>query len=341
MTHRRYRSTVAVLGVAGLTLAACGGDDGAGTDESSTDQPVVIATTSIWADVVANIACDDSIEVRTLIPTGGDPHGFEPSLQDREALAGAALVVANGLDLEESLVDTLEAVEADGVPVFHVADHVETIPFAGVAHDDDHQDEGRSENEAHSEDEAHAEDDHAHEGDDPHLWMDARRVVEALPAIAEALTAAGMDATAADDCADAYAQRLTTADAEAEALLAAVPADERLLVTNHEALGYFADRHGFELVGAVIPGGSTLAEPNAADLAELATLITELGVPAIFAENLQTASDADALAARLDGVTVVTLFTDSLGDAESGADTLEALTVTNARLVADALTGSA
>ena len=73
------------------------------------------------------MACDGSLDIRTIVPAGGDPHAFEPSLQDREVLDGATLVVTNGLGLEETLDDTLDAVEDGGVPVFAVGDHVDTL----------------------------------------------------------------------------------------------------------------------------------------------------------------------------------------------------------------------
>ena len=90
--------------------------------------PIVVATTSIWADITANVACDGLAEIETIIPPGGDPHSFEPSLRDRETMDNADLVVANGLFLEESLDDTIDAVESNGVPVLRVADELDPIP---------------------------------------------------------------------------------------------------------------------------------------------------------------------------------------------------------------------
>ena len=128
-----------LLSVVALVAAGCGNDD---TDDTA-DLPTVIATTSIWGDVVANVACDGLADVGTLIPPGGDPHAFQPSLSDRGNMESAALIVANGLFLEEGLEDTIDAVEEAGTPVFRVADHVSTIEFAstmGHGHDE-HEDE--------------------------------------------------------------------------------------------------------------------------------------------------------------------------------------------------------
>jgi zinc/manganese transport system substrate-binding protein len=102
-------------------------------------------------------------------------------------------------------------------------------------------------------------------------------------------------------------------------------------------LAYFADRYGFEVVGTVIPAASTLAAANPADLERLAQLIDDVGVGAVFAETQHSSADADALAERVGDVEVVTLFTDTLDVEGSGADTYLALLLTDAELIADAL----
>ncbi len=121
-------------------------------------------------------------------------------------------------------------------------------------------------------------------------------------------------------------------------LLAGVPPERRLLVTNHEAMGYFAERYGFEILGVVIPGGSTLAEPGAAEVAELAAIIREAEVPAIFAETSYSTALADALASEAGTeVEVVELYTESLGEPGSGAETYTGMVTTNAERIAAAL----
>jgi zinc/manganese transport system substrate-binding protein len=333
-----------------VLAAACGGD----SEETAAEQPAaigqasaaeadgdappptIVVTTSIWADIVGNVACGGLAAVETLIPVGGDPHSFEPSLRDRERLGEAALVVANGLLLEETLEDTLDAVADDGVPVVLMADFVTTIEFAqGERGDDDegeaHEDEGKEEG---------TDEDHGHGGDDPHIWFDPTRVAGALAPLGDVLVAeAGLDRGAVDACVATYAAELEVLDSDIEQLLAVVPPDRRTLVTNHEALGYFADRYGFELLGAVIPSPTTLAETSAAALAELAGIIAAEGVPAIFAESQHSSDDAEALAAQVGEVEVVTLFTDSLGEDGSGAETYVGLMRTDAELIATALGG--
>ncbi len=293
--------------VAGLlALAACASDDdsAAGAD----DGPYVVATTGIWADVVSRVACDGTFDVRTLLPTGTDSHAYEPSLRDRSMLDGAALVVANGLGLEERLDDTLAAVEDNGVPVFRVGDHVETL---GGTDDD-------------------------HEGADPHVWFDPSRVSAALPALGEALVAAGADSGRIVQCVATAQDELAAVDADVSNTLAGVPAARRVLVTNHDSLAYFADRYDFTVLGSILPSTSTLTEASPGQLEELGRAIQAEGVPAIFAESVSSTADADTLADRL-GVDVVVLYTESLGEPGSGAETYPDLLRFDATAIADAL----
>ena len=125
-------------------------------------------------------------------------------------------------------------------------------------------------------------------------------------------------------------------DDEIEGILASLHSEDRLLVTNHDALGYFADRYGFQLIGTVIPGGSTLAEANPAGLQELVHLIEETGVAAIFSETTHSSDDAEALG-RAAGVKVLSLNTGSLGPAGSGADTYIGFMRSNAQMIAEGL----
>lgn len=342
------RTSLAAVGVVALVLAACGSDDtstdistdtSTGTSDSgagepaTTEAPFVVASTSIWADITRNVACDGLAEVDTIVPLGGDPHSFEPSLQDRETMEGADLIVANGLFLEESLADTIDAVEQRGVPVVYAADAVDVLN----AEDDDHEGDGDDhesdaddhegetddhENDAddHESDADHDEsdsdhdgDEHAHEGGDPHIWFDPNRVIQTLPLIADGLADAGVDADALDACVADYTDQLTQLDGTIDDTVSALAVDRRMLVTNHDSLEYFADRYDFEVVGTVIPSSSSLAEASPADLEALADTIERTGVPAIFTETQHSSADAEALADRVD-VEVVELLTGTLDE---------------------------
>jgi zinc/manganese transport system substrate-binding protein len=174
--------------------------------------------------------------------------------------------------------------------------------------------------------------------DDPHVWLDPVRMAEAGRLIAAELAAIdpSRDWMAR---AEAYAAELFAADEQIGAILDAVPVDRRKLVTNHDALEYFATRYGFEVVGVVTPGGATLAEPSSARLSDLVEILEREAVPAIFAETTESTTLADAVAAEAGrDVTVVELFTGSLGGPGSGAETLIEMLITDAERVAAALT---
>ena len=174
--------------------------------------------------------------------------------------------------------------------------------------------------------------------------MDPDRVAAAVPLIADALSSVEglpVDAERINECATAYVAELGELSATMDAVLATVPEDSRQLVSNHEALGYFADRFNFEVIGAVVPSTSSLGESSARDLDELADVMTEAGVTAIFAETTGSNEVAAGLAERLGtDVQVVELFTESTGDADSGASTYVDMMRRNAELVAENSGGS-
>ena len=326
----RARVALAVLAIIVLGASSCGGDS-AGEDASpaAPAAPTILVTTGIWADVVSNVACGGLADVETLIPVGGDPHGYEPSLRGRARMEHAALVVANGLELEEGLEDTLEQVRESGTPVFEFAEGMEPIPFASEGRHHGEEEEGRDEDD---DEEGHGS------GGDPHMWFDPHRVSAALPGLADVLTKrVGLDAAAIDACLASYLAELEAVDAEIAIKVEQLPAESRKLVTSHEALGYFADRYGFEVIGTVIPTPSSMAQTNPAQLEELAEIIEHEGIKAIFAETLHSVDDVEALASRVGDIEVVTLYTGSLGPSGSGAETYLGFLSANADLIVDAL----
>lgn len=292
--------TVLALLLLGAGVSACGATD----DDAA---PHVVVTTNILGDVVSNLVGDDA-EVEVVMPPGVDPHDFAPSAQQASTMRDADALVINGLDFEAGLVDTIEAAEGDGVNVITAADAVEPLQLEGE--------------------------------DDPHLFTDPIRVRAAAELIADELVQEipALDTPAFHDRVDGYLAGLDALDAEVEELLAPIPADQRVLVTNHEVFGYFADRYDFEVLGSVIPSGSTLAEPSAAGLADLADLIAERDVAAIFADTSSPTRLADALAAEGVDVAVVEVYSESLGEPGSDGDTYIGMMRSNAVRIAAALT---
>ena len=307
--------------------ASSNGDDSG--DSPGADLPTIVATIDIWADVTQNIACGGVVNVVTLTPPGTDPHTYEPSLADRATMANAGLVVANGLGLEASLLDTLEAVEESGTPVFRVGDHLDAITAA----DDAGEPEDAGD---HPEDEA---DEHDHAaGADPHFWFDPVRVLGTLEALAVAIADATVIAESdIEACLANYTTELETAHAQIVDIVAGLAPQQRVLVTNHDSLSYFADRYGFRVVGTVLPAATSAAEASIAHLEELAEIIEREGVTAIFGEMAHTSATVDSLASQVGDVEVVGLVTDGLGSAGSPNGTYIELLVTNAETVVAAL----
>lgn len=252
------------LTLAGGSLAACGSDD----DSSS---PTIAATTGIWADVTERVAGDDA-SVEQIIPDASSPHDFQLSAQDRAEIEESVLLVFNGADLEAGLpVDELD------VSKFAVADHVGELRRSEEGSEEEH--------EAGEEEHAEAEG-HEHGGDDPHVWMDPTRVVAALPALADALAEADPEhAEGYRQRARNYAAELRALDAEIKRLVGAIPPADRRLVTSHDALGYFADRYGFEVIATPFPASGPEAEASARTITEVEDAIRSSGVKAVFAEE--------------------------------------------------------
>lgn len=310
-----------IFAVLALAVSGCG-DDSEESGGTESEVPTVLSTIGIWSDIVSNVACGGIANVETLIPVGGDPHGFEASLQDRERMENAALVIANGRGLEAHLTDVLEVVADAGTPVFETAAHVDLIAIDTEVDGHDH------------------EDDHGHEAgeEDAHVWFDPRRVSHILPELASHLIDdVGLEEDAVNSCLSDYQAELAALDTEIEELLERVPASKRKLVTNHHALGYFGDRYHFQIIGNVIPTAVAIAETNPAQLEALAEAIEHEGIKAIFSETLHSTDDVESLAARVGNIEVVTLYTGSLGPPGSGAEDYLGFMRTNANLIATAL----
>jgi zinc/manganese transport system substrate-binding protein len=328
-----------------------------GASASQEEQLTVVATTSILGDVVGTLVGDDG-EVVTLMPPGVDPHGFEPSAMDAALLREADLVVANGLQLEENLIAALDAAEADGVRVVTIAEQLDPIEFGGHLDDHGHEDDehGHEEDDGHGHDDddghghddddghGHDDDGHDHGPEDPHVWLDPVRMADGARLLAAELAtvAPAVPAEEWEARGEAYATELLAVHAEMDEVLAVVPPERRVLVTNHDALGYFADRFDFEVLGTVIPGATTQVDADPRQFAQLVEAVEEVQMPAVFAENTDATVLAEQLASEVLGrsdleLDVVRLYTDALGEPGSGAETYPDLLLTNAQLVADAL----
>lgn len=328
VARSRVLAGVAGAGALALGLGACGGGSGGdGSTGGPSDGVSVVATTTVLGDVARQVVECGGGEVRTLMPVGADPHDFSPSSADITEMVRADLVIANGLGLEEGLESALASAADDGARVLELAPLLDPLPFG----EDGHADEEEAADDA-------AEDGHGSE--DPHVWLDVQRMATGASLIgAELADVTGDDAYAT--CGQEVSAALTETDAQVRDVLAAIPAGERILVTDHDAFGYFADAYDFEVAGVVIPGGSTLAQPSSSELAALAQTVRDTGVRAIFANTANPTALVDALANEVGGdIEVIALYEGSLGPEGSGAETYQDMMLTNARLIADGLTGA-
>lgn len=315
------------LSVAALLLTGC-----AATPQAAPPaiDPVAIATTSVLGSVVGDITTCAGASSMSLMGPGDDPHTFSLSSDQVAQLTRARLVVANGYGLEEGLAGALANAASDGATIFEVAPAMDPLEYVAAGDEtEDHADEPEG-----------GTDEHGHAADathDPHAWLDAGRMALGAEAIGDKLAEVTGEQKYAE-CGAEVASDLTNLDEELTETLASVPAERRVLISDHDAFAYFADAYDFETVGVVVPGGSTDAEPSSADLAAIVGVIREHQVPAIFSNVAVNPKVVEAVAAEVGTeIEVVPLFVGTLGEPGSGAETYADLMRTNARLVADAL----
>lgn len=330
---------VGLLALGAAVLAACGDDDAAtGADG---DRPQVAVTTSILGDVITNLV-GEQVDVVTIMPPGASPHDFQVSAQEANTVREADALIVNGGGFEAGLIDLIESAQGDGVPTFEAFSAVAALEGSDAhGHEEAADEDGDHDVTEHDEHGEHDDEGSAHDhGDeDPHFFTDPLRMAQAAEGVVEFLveTIDGVDADALQKTADNYIAELEALDAELRTILDAVPAERRVLITNHEVFGYFADRYGFEVAGAVLPSGSTADGASGGDMVELAALIDDEGVNAIFIDSSSPDDHAQALADEVGDVEVVELFTESLGGDGSGGETYAAMMRTNAERIADAL----
>ncbi|MEY4129226.1 MAG: hypothetical protein RIS81_975 [Actinomycetota bacterium] len=295
---RKFLSTALLLGV----LVSCGSSgDSTNSNESTAqtapdsvvaDLPVIAVTYSVIGNIVSQLVGDNAT-VNVVIPDGQDPHDFQPSAKDIETINNAALVVSNGLEFEEGLEEVLENIADSGGNIFMVGDH---ITVRKIDHSDE-KDEGHADEEG---------DEHGdkHTGGDPHIWLSPATMLEMLPALTSALSqAVGADLSAE---ATALTTKLQDLDGEVESIISSL--GECNLVSGHDELGYFADRYGCNVIGAIIPSFTTTSEATAGELAELKLLVEQYKVRAIFT-GLGTSPDTATQLAKELNIKAVTLST--------------------------------
>ena len=274
------KTVLPLVCLAGL-LPAC-----SSSEPETSARPNIVVTYSVLGSVVADLV-GDAADVTILIPDGQDPHDFQPSARDIEAINNADLVVSNGLDFEEGLEDVLASAIDSGVSVYMVGENI-TV---------------REPDEDHAEEEGHA-----HGAGDPHLWLSPMSFAQALPSLTAAInnaTGLSIDETTAMD-------QLTQLDNEIKEVISSV--SSCVLVSGHDEMGYFADRYGCTVIGAIIPSFSTTSEATAKQIADLKVLAASNNVKAVFTGLGTPAEVSEQLASEL-GIAAVSLSTHYLNGA--------------------------
>jgi ABC-type Zn uptake system ZnuABC Zn-binding protein ZnuA len=296
-----------------VLLTACSG----GSDADESGRLKVIASTTQIGDFARQVG-GERIQLTVLLKPNQDAHDFELAPSQVRAIAGADLVLANGLGLDAFLEKALESSEAE-----------EVVVSGGITTLEGHEEE---------EEEHAGEEEDEHGGQDPHVWFAVANAVTMVENIRDALSAADAEnaATFAGN-ATKYLAELQALDASIKQQAAQVPAACRKLVTNHDVLGYYAQAYGFEVIGSVIPSTSSQASASAADVASIVRQIKAEGVPAIFAEA-SINPDLIRQVGREAGVKVVDdLYGDSLGPSSSEGATYVGMMQSNTKKIVEAL----
>jgi zinc/manganese transport system substrate-binding protein len=260
------------------------------TGINSSAKKSIVVTYSILGAIVKDLV-GDMANVTVSIPNGLDPHEWDPSARDIEAINKADLVIENGLGLEGGLEKTLATARKNGVKFFTASDYI-TVHYVGTG-------EGIPSGDP----------DQAVGAPDPHIWMDPLAMKSVVGALAPVLMQdLGLDITAQ---AVDLENRLDSLNTEVADTVAQLPPAERKLVTGHESMGYFAQRYNFKLIGVIVPSLSSQAEVAAAGLAALKTAIQDNQVKAIFTELGTSPAVAKAIGNET-GVKVVELTTHAL-----------------------------
>jgi ABC-type Zn uptake system ZnuABC Zn-binding protein ZnuA len=309
---RRRLARVAIIALAAIVVAGCrsgatGARVGSAAPSPAPDALAVIATTTVFADLVRQ-AGGTAVRVTSLVPAGGDPHTYEPTPSDVRSIAGADLVVMNGLGVDDWLKPLLAEAKRPASALVELGPNQPGVTYlAGVG--------GTG-------------------SVNPHLWLNVayaalyvKRIVAALQAAAPAKQAV-LQASG-----DAYLARLAALDTAIRAQIATLPAANRKLVSYHDAFPYFAAAYGLTIVGTVVPAPGQ--DPSAGQVVALIDMIRASGVKAIFSEAQFNPKIEQQLAAEA-GVTVVSnLYNDALG--APPVDTYERMMRWNADRVVEAL----
>jgi ABC-type Zn uptake system ZnuABC Zn-binding protein ZnuA len=267
-----------------------------------------MATESFLGDIAQNVA-GSRIKIVTLLPVTVDPHEYQPKPEDVTRLAQAQVLIINGLGYEAWLQKTLDSLGGQRQVIVATNGLVPTPDPSGQ-----------------------------HPEGDPHMWMNPLDTVNYVDQIRDGLIQAdpaGKDVYTRN--ADAYIVKLQALDQWVKNQVNQLPVEKRLLVTNHDALGYFAKAYDFKIVGAIIPSVTTDASPSAQQLAGLIDTIRRSGAPAIFLDIGENQNLAQQIASETDVKVITDLYVESTSGPSGPASTYIDMIKYDTTLILDAL----
>ncbi|MDE3091360.1 MAG: zinc ABC transporter substrate-binding protein [Chloroflexota bacterium] len=272
----------------------------------------VLATETFLADIAQNVAGARE-KVNALMPVGIDPHSFEPTPADIKKVADSNVLIINGAGVESFMARLLENAGGKRLVIEASKGLTSRKPSAGEPVDADNP-------------------------VDPHFWLDPNNVVKYVENIRDGLSQVDPNGAAAYAAnAAAYIAKLKELDQWIADQVKPLPPARRLLVTNHEEFGYFADRYGFKIIGAIIPSFSTDASPSAQQLAQLIDHVKSSKAPAIFLEISANPQMANQVARETGAKLVTDLYTHSISDANGPAPTYIDMMKYDVKMIVDAL----
>lgn len=258
-----------------LILAAC---QATSTVIPQDNQIKVLAMSSFLADIAQQVA-GDQFAVETLVPVGIDPHTFQATPRDVIRITDSQVLIANGAGLEEWLQEIVDNAGGERLVIEAAQGLPENPSRPG----------------------------------DPHFWLDPNYGVQYVEQIRDGFITVDSESEAIySRNAAQYIQQLEELDAWIIDQVAGIPLERRLLVTNHESFGYFADRYGFQVIGTIVPSFSSGSSPSAQQLVQLVEAIKSTGAPVIFLESGTNPDLAEQVAREAGVEVIVDLLTHSV-----------------------------